>query len=178
MIPKIGLKFKRTVSYYGEIEKEGISTMFGVTVFSQYYFAVMAGLVIGTFLGGGSIILSNSRLLKHVSRQVWGQHVPRSFARSMMVSLVLSSILLTIGALALIGLLARNVSVTGMIVNWWVIVFIASCGLVTLSAHIPAFIVRKRRERSRRLAGRGMEGEEQSVRSRPLRVPKEAREEE
>ena len=82
------------------------------------------------------------------------------------------------GVLAFFGLLARNVSVTGMILNWWVIVFIATCGLVTLSAHIPAFIVRKRRERSRRLAGRGLEGEKQSVRSRPLAMPKEAREEE
>src|SRR5229473_8372372 len=152
--------------------------MFGVTFFSQYYFSVMAGLVIGTFLGGGSIILSNSRLLKHVSRQVWGQHVPRSFARSMIVSLVLSSILLTIGALALIGLLARNVYVTGMIVNWWAVVFVATCGLVTLSAHITVFMARKRREHSLRLAGRGMEGEEQSVRSRSLPVPKEAREDE
>ncbi len=103
------------LAYYGEKEKEGISTMFGSTFFSQYFFAVEAGLVIGTFLGGGSLILSNSRLLKHISRQVWGQHVPISFARSMMVSLVLSNILLTIGTLAFFGLLARNVSETGMI---------------------------------------------------------------
>lgn len=158
--------------------------MFAVTFFSQYYFAVMAGLVIGTFLGGGSLILSHSRRLKHISRQVWGQHVPRYFASSMMASLVLSNILLTIGALAFIGLLAGNVSVTGMILNWWVIVFVTTCVLFMLSAHIPAFIVRKRRERSLRLEGRGMEGEKQSVRSRSLRQtarsrsqPKEAREE-
>jgi hypothetical protein len=82
------------------------------------------------------------------------------------------------GVLAFFALLAGNVYVTGMILNWWAVVFIATCGLVTLSAYITVFMARKRREHLLRLEGRGMEGQEQNVRSRPLRVPKEAREEE
>ena len=151
--------------------------MFGITFFSQYFFALLAGLLIGTSIGGGSTLLYFSRRFKPVFRQVWGQHVPRSIARSMTVSLVLSSILLTFGVLAFFGLLARNVSVTGMILSSWAIVFVTTSGL-TLSVYIIVFMARKRREQSRRLEGRGMEGEEQSVRSRPLPVPKEAREEE
>jgi hypothetical protein len=166
------------LAYYGEIEKGGISTMLGVTFFSQYLFAVMAGLIIGMSIGGGSLNLSTSRRLKPIFQQAWGQHVPRYIARSMAVARCLSSVVLAFGVLAFFALLAGNVSVTGMILNWWAVVFIATCGLVTLSAYITVFMARKRREHLLRLEGRGMEGQEQSVRSRHLPVPKEAREEE
>jgi membrane protein implicated in regulation of membrane protease activity len=96
----------------------------------------------------------------------------------MTVSLCLSSILLAIGVLPFFGLLAGNVSVTGTMVNWWAIIFVTTCGLVTLGVYITAFVSRTRREQLLRSEGRGMEGEAQSVRSRPLPVPKEVREEE
>jgi len=140
--------------------------------------ALVAGFVIGTFLGSGSINLYSSLRLKLVLQQTRGQDIPRSVARSMTVSLCLSSILLAFGVLPFFGLLAGNESVTGMILNWWAVIFVATCGLVTLSVYITVFMARKRREQSRRLEGRGMEGEEQRARSRPLPVPKEAREEE
>jgi len=140
--------------------------------------ALVTGFVIGSFIGGGSINLYTSRRLKPLFQQAWGQDIPRSVARSMTVARRLNSILLTFSVLAFFGLLAGNVYVTGMIVNWWAVVFVATCGLVTLSAHITVFMARKRREHSLRLAGRGMEGEAQSVRSRSLPVPKEAREDE
>jgi len=140
--------------------------------------ALVTGFMIGTFLGGGSTMLYASLRLKHIFQRVWGEHVPRAAARSMTAMLLSSSVPLAIGVLAFVGLLVANVSVTGIILNWWAVVFVATCGLVTLGVHITAFISRKRREHSLRLEGRGMEGEEQSIRSRPLRVPKEAHEEE
>jgi len=100
----------------------------------------------------------------------------------MTVSLLLSSILLVIGVLAFVGLLAGNVSVTGMLLNSWAVVFVATCGLVTTSMHITAFIARKRRAKAVRkalgLEGTVMDGEQQRVRSRQRTRPNEAREEE
>src|SRR5258708_22908009 len=169
------------LAYYGEIEKEVVFTMLLESFFQSSFSileALIFGILIGMFLGGGGSNLYSSLRFKRVHYHKLGEHTQRALARPMKVTLFSSIVPLTLGVLGFVGLVVASVSVTGMILNRWTGVFVAICGLVALSMYLSMFMVRKRLERSRRLAGRGMEGEEQSVRSRSLPVPKEAREEE
>ncbi len=132
------------------------------------------GLLIAVSVGGGLFLLSTGLRTRGLSQLIEQRYSLSTLRRSVHLMLISGSLFASCGLLVFVALLIVFFNVKGMLLDLWLLEFVATSVLGTLLYVIPALLQARRMRRM--LEARSGEAVQRNA-SRAFPQPKEAREE-